>query len=510
MSKKKKSEKIFDLVSDFETLSSMQHRGYGYLPSHMRPEILRRNPTPDHMILNQGDDGGFWFGIRPDGSSFGEHIVKPQDVEGHILCVGGPGSGKTARIVAPSLQTWSGHIVVIDVKSNGDLTNRCVRAGKALGKHTIIFSPTIEGGCGFDPYALLHSDGEEQLPSNAKDLANALLPLPLEVRETIWIEAAQNLLTATILFYIDCGATFSETMSACQLKTAQELIDIIEDSNNMVAKVYIGKLKDLPRKVLKSIDMELTKLAIFTTDAALDNALGGDVNFEMFNWDILNTSSSPYNIVLQLPEEKLEIWAPMTQLLLTQLIRTLERRADKHSPNGVDLPPVLIMCEEFARLGCIESIKIGMTTLRSRGITFCIVVQSLAQLDERYGVNGRRIIVDNCSYFAIMKITEPESQKYFSEMIGSIPAFGRGIGASYDLHSGGTRNYNLHMNEAREPIVYPHELAYLDKEIVLLTPNYPLAITKALPHRNYRLAHSIVEHCPSYACEREVLTYEYR
>ena len=106
-------------------------------------------------------------------------------------------------------------------------------------------------------------------------------------------------------------------------------------------------------------------------------------------------------------------------MMLTQLIRTLERRPDKFS-NERKLPPILLLLDEFPRLGKIDVIQNAVSTLRSKGVTICLVVQSLAQLDKIYGKESRQIIADNCQYKAILGVTDPENQKTISDMIGTI------------------------------------------------------------------------------------------
>ena len=62
----------------------------------------------------------------------------------------------------------------------------------------------------------------------------------------------------------------------------------------------------------------------------------------------------------------------------------------------------------------------AVSTLRSKGVTICLLVQSLAQLDKIYGKESRQIIADNCQYKAILGVTDPENQKTISDMIGTI------------------------------------------------------------------------------------------
>jgi len=131
------------------------------------------------------------------------------------------------------------------------------------------------------------------------------------------------------------------------------------------------------------------------------------------------------------------------------------------------LPPILIILDEFPRLGTCHAIKNGLATLRSRGVTFALFVQNLSQLDERYGIDGRKDILGCCTYKVLLNVTEPDDQRYFSDLIGTDRVAQRGIGASYDAASQILR-YNASVSEMRERRIEPEELGFLGGELILI------------------------------------------
>jgi len=160
----------------------------------------------------------------------------------------------------------------------------------------------------------------------------------------------------------------------------------------------------------------------------------------------------------------------MITLMVNQLIKTLERRLPRTYRKSSELPPVLLLLDEFPRLGKIPSIVNGLTTLRSRGVTFALFIQSLAQLDEIYGEKVRSVIADVCEYKALLKTTDVTSQEYFSKLAGTSVSTHRSMSASHDLYTDRTIGYNRNIAEAREPNIYPHEFATLE-DVVLFTPH---------------------------------------
>ena len=89
-----------------------------------------------------------------------------------------------------------------------------------------------------------------------------------------------------------------------------------------------------------------------------------------------------------------------------------------------------------------------------------------------------REILDLCPYKAILNVTDPFSQKYFSDMVGSIKVITHGISTNYRPYFGELDSYSLQQNESREPIIFPHEFATI-KDIVLMTPDGYCRIDKA-------------------------------
>ena len=185
----------------------------------------------------------------------------------------------------------------------------------------------------------------------------------------------------------------------------------------------------------------------------------------------------------------MEQYGGVVAMMITQLIRTLERRSEMYSPEGTNQSPVLLMLDEFARLGKMDLIASAISTLRSKRVTICLVMQSLAQLEFIYGKEITRIILENCSYKIILNANDAESRRYISELIGTavIPK------ASFSTNYDGTHQvsgYNQNIAMSREAVVHPHELGKLKNEAVLLTPDGYCTVNKIQYHsetyKNYK------------------------
>ncbi len=144
------------------------------------------------------------------------------------------------------------------------------------------------------------------------------------------------------------------------------------------------------------------------------------------------------------------------------------RRPDKYSPEGANNIQTLLLFDEFARFGKIELFKDAIATLRSKNVNICIMLQSFAQLDKIYGTENRRIICDNCQYKAIMNVYDVDTQKYFSELIGTAVVANESYSDTED-EFGDTVSSSTQHSHNREYVIYPHEFATLNN-ILFHTP----------------------------------------
>lgn len=104
----------------------------------------------------------------------------------------------------------------------------------------------------------------------------------------------------------------------------------------------------------------------------------------------------------------------------------------------------------------------GLATLRSKNVTMMVIVQSLAQLDVTYGQDQRKVICDNCDFKAILKATDAETQRYFSQIFGTEER-------EKVTYTSGEKSSTSRSTEER-PRIKPEEFAYLHQELVLLCP----------------------------------------
>ena len=389
----------------------------------------------------------------PKGFIFGKYasnyIVKPKKLDGHILVIGGAGSGKSSCLAIPSILSWHNRIFAIDIK--GELYKK---AGFKCSK-VKIFNPLLPDTCTYDPYYLLSTSRNPV--QDAREIAQAIVQKPQDVKDPFWIDGAQNILTACILHFFNAGLSFIRTITTMQATPIPQLIQAIADSPTPEARMFITQFIGMDIKTLSGIFAELSnRIMVFATDPDIQKCLS---NVRLLTPDDLEDD---YSVFIQIPEDRLEQWKSLQTLIVNQFLKHFERRNEEKAK------PVLFLLDEYPRLGKIETAVNGLATLRSKKITICLIVQSLAQLDAIYGKENRQVIADNCQYKAILSATDADTQEYFSRLVGTYDKGKKSTSANSDPF-GLKPTAGTSRTTEEKRMIKPEDFATL-KKIVLLTP----------------------------------------
>jgi len=403
-------------------------------------------------VLQSKKPHGVVFGKRD-----GKYIIKPEGLDGHVLVVGGVGSGKSSCIAIPTLRAWRESVFAIDIK--GELYDKT----KQYRPNVKVFNPLVRSSYGYDPYFSLHSSGNPS--QEARAIAQALVPLPPDIKDPFWIESAQNILASAILHYSRQRLSFLDTIRQIQSTSPSELITELCQSPQREAVYLVNSMLGMEDRTLSGIVAELSKNIVhFVTDKNLVSALSRKNNI------IPNDLEYGHDIYIQIPEHLLRQWKNLLTLIVNQFLTHFEKRSERNSR------PILFLLDEFPRLGKVSAMLDGLATLRSKKVSICLIIQSLAQLDTIYGANERKVISDTCAYKAILGATDADTQEYFSRLVGTYDKQTTTHGTNSDFF-GVPKGKSTNIYEQEKRIIKPHEFGMLS-DIILLTP-YSTALSLA-------------------------------
>ena len=139
------------------------------------------------------------------GKKFGLLGYSPEQDEGHILVLGPSGTGKTSALLIPTLRSWQGTALVVDI--SGDISANVNTPNK------IVFDPTSESCIPYDVFASINAvtdDTERQ--ERLEQLAYLLLPDKANDSEAgiFFTKNGRKMITAALICYYGMGWGFVE------------------------------------------------------------------------------------------------------------------------------------------------------------------------------------------------------------------------------------------------------------------------------------------------------------
>jgi len=416
-----------------------------------RASFAARNPPANEWMKSSVPHGVFF------GRQYDKYVIKPEDMDGHILVVGTPGSGKSSCIAIPTLRSWRGSAFAVDIK--GELYENT----KQYRKKIKLFDPTDENNAySYDPYVFLNDS--VNTAQEARAIAQAIIPLAPDAKEPFWVESAQIILTGAILHFHNEHVSFINTLKKIQSLSPKTLIKIVAESSDEKARLCVQSFVDIDGKVLAGIAAEISRgiVAIVTDDDIITALTCGEGREVIAPADL----DKGIDIYIKIPEHLLKQWKNLLVLMTNQFISFFERR--KESP---DNRPILFLLDEFPRLGKIPAVTDALATIRSKKITACLIIQSLSQLKLIYGHDAQEVIADTCAFKAVLGATDVSTQEYFSKLVGTYEKIRSTHSQNYDPYIGApTGSGASYSQDYEKRIIKPEEFATLQSELILLYP----------------------------------------
>lgn len=437
--------------------------------------------VPEYMKLHLRYDKGVHYGCRFHfgkirGSPPNHYVGKPTRMDGHILVLGGTGSGKGVTSARPTINTWKPPIFAIDIK--GELVTEVLESnGKHMGARHLQRSVRLLDLTGvskhwkYDPFYFLRQGGESRLSGNIEALTYSIIP-KTKMDDSFWTNSARSLLGGLIAYFINYNKhtvfreqmTFINVMEIIKMSDLQELIKQIWNSSDDMAKAFVNQTIIDSEKMFAGISEELMNhIRIFVTDSTIREAFtsSDDKPDNIIRWEGFEEGVS---VIIRIDQRDLARWGRVLNLIVSQLMSYLMGRPEKHSPKGKNTKPVLLLLDEFPQLKINSEMVLlpALQTLRSKNVTVALYCQSLTDLIDIYGEHTACRIVENCDYKLILKISDPNIQKHFSDLSGTKQVISKGLSANYSHNENKVTGISLKLSETSQPVIQPHEFDSLN------------------------------------------------
>ena len=331
----------------------------------------------------------------------------------HALIVAPTGRGKTTGFVIPNLLTWQGSAVTLDVK--GECYEATARHRAAQGDEVYRFAPTDWEGKRTHRYNPLLRISSLEDPARQQ--------MELQLLATLFLQndndRVQGLLKGGIDLFVAAGLlafqrkkpTLGEIyrIAASGGNKQKEYLARSHEVNNKAAKLIFTRLASTNNDTLTSyVSLLMTSGLDQWQNPAIDEATA------VSDFDFRTIRKRPFSVYLVVQPLMVKPLAPLIRLLFSDLLSALQ---DKEP--GPDEPwPVMIMLDEFNRLGKMPIVAESIEVLRHYRGHLAVVTQTIPAIDEIYGENTRRALQGNAGVKLYLTPSDEKTVEELSKAVG--------------------------------------------------------------------------------------------
>ena len=369
----------------------------------------------------------------------------------------GSGSGKSSSYSIPNAYQCLGSYVFTDPK--GELYDRTAGYLKKQGydiKVLNLVRPQYSDG--YNPLMHITSDLDVDIIANIivkgqKTDSNS---------DPYWDDMAEMLLKALIYYLLATRPEEEQNLASCaelvRAANANGGSNLLSELMSKLpydhpARMNYKSIEIAPEKTYGSILSSLqSKLGKFDSKEIAEVTSTDTINFEEIG--------SKKTAVYVISSDTHTAYDFLLTIFFSQMIQQLYDYADQ---NGGRLQErTYFILDEFANIGKIPDFDKKISTSRSRGISFSVILQNIDQLEAVYE-KSYETIMGNCDTHVFLGSNSFKTVEYFSKALGekTIDRDSRSVSRDKEGHKSGTSSSDQIMARA---LMTPDELRRLDND----------------------------------------------
>lgn len=393
----------------------------------------------------------------------------------HVLLEAPTRAGKGVGVVIPNLLQWPDSVVVLDVKQENWQKTAAFR--QSIGQEVLLFDPLDTQGrtVRFNPLAYIDRHDPVQVINELQKIAAMLFPPPA-TGDSFWADSAR---TAFIGVGAYVAATATETESGRPFtigeihrnltvgdpkKRFPRIIERRAREGRPLSDPCIAALNDFTSSsdnTFTSIRQSVTARIGLWLNPHVDAATSQS------DFDLRDFRNRPISLYLGVSPDNLERVADLYNLLFQQLVDLNVRELPSPGRNNVQL---LLVLDEFARLGRASVLASGFSYVAGYGIRMLPVIQSRSQLRSVYGKDVCDEIVANCGVELAFTPKEVVVARELSERLGSYTF--KSKSRSSKEFDGWSRTVSV--SDQKRALMLPQELLELPRgDMIILRGGIP-------------------------------------
>ncbi|MBY5592126.1 type IV secretory system conjugative DNA transfer family protein [Rhizobium leguminosarum] len=341
-------------------------------------------------------------------------LLLRNDGDQHVMVIGSPGQGKSRGFVIPTMMSFQGSQVVLDM--SGELFEETSGYLKDKGYEIFLLAPGSKFTDGYNPLDLISADPNQRI-TDLQKLTQMLLPKRLRSDSSdFWEESARILLTAMLGLVLECPDTRTSLSELYRIlnsmsderKAIIQLLEnydaVLSDQTRMQLTKFAGRHEKLGEGIAAEIVAKLnflqnplvealTSITTIPIDSIRKRKM---VIFVQADWNAIQIYERLISMFIQQMADKLVQMGPL--------------RDGEHE--------VLMMLDEFGNGGRIDTVLTLAPLIRKNGVRFVFILQDGAQLERLYQRSGQKILMGASTIKLFMNFQNQEDATAVSMAAG--------------------------------------------------------------------------------------------
>lgn len=411
----------------------------------------------------------------------------------HQVLVGASRSGKGRGHVIPTLLSWAGSALVLDVK--GELDHGDPRHGfpgtsgfRAKLGPVLRFAPTAPGSNRFNPLLEVRLGANEV--RDVQNIVEMIVEPKGETRgaEQFWNASAKIVITGVILHVLYAEPVKRKTLAVVR----EKLRDLDKTADEMRLTLH----RKHPRSGEPQVHPEILHAAesylsgeerlrsgikataesffgLFADPIVAENTARSD-----FRIGDLMCADKPVTLYLQPPPSDAQRLVPLMRLFINQVARSLMEDQTHDALGRKKNHRLLIALDEFPQLGRLPFFETMMGAMAGYGLKAYLVCQSLNHLTKAYGRDN--VILDNCAIVTSFAAADPETAERIAQMAGEVWEIRPTESEHRPRSLLGPHKGSISYREERRPLLLPADIRGLprDQQLIFASGMKPLKAKK--------------------------------
>lgn len=318
----------------------------------------------------------------------------------HVALHARSGTGKTRSFVIPNCFNWPGSLIVLDIKREvfeATAGHRMVR----MGQRVYLFDPTAEDNCShcWNPFAFIDRASKHVYDQISRQ---AYMLFPEDSKENtsssqFWIPNARMAFTAVATMVAETENepfTMAHVLSLFMRPDYQTRLINRITAARVAGRPYSNAVVMGVFNCLRGAsDMVESFRAQVTAKLGTFNNLRVAAATSHSDFDVRLIRHEPMTVYISVAPGNIPRMRPLLRLLFDQVINLNTNVTPEQDPSLQ--VQVLLMLDEFARLGHMPELAETAQFVRGFGLRMAFVIQDKAQVAALYGENHTRDLFAN-------------------------------------------------------------------------------------------------------------------